>query len=99
MDRHHDRHHPHDLPLDGQDADRLAAPGGVRPTLWRTPAGAQPGRLSLQAARLLLDGYTQLGDIVVDVDDDVAFAAAAAATGRHHHALGGHIHLATLGVS
>jgi hypothetical protein len=96
MDRHHD---PHDPAHDGQYAHRLAAPGGVRPTVWRTPAGAQPGRLSTQTARLLLDGYTQPGDIVIDVDDDNAFTAAAADTGRHHHTLGGHIHLATLGVS
>jgi hypothetical protein len=96
MDRHHDPHH---RAHDEQYAHRLTAPGGVPPTVWRTPAGAQPGSLSQQAAQLLLDSYSQPGDIVVDVDDDIALAAAAATTGRHHHALGGHMHLATLGIS
>jgi hypothetical protein len=94
MDRHHDPHHPeHDERL----ANRLAIPGDVRPTLWRTPPPQQPGCLSDEIARHLLDDHTRSGDIVVDVDDDTAFAATAAAIGRRHHALGGDNHLATLG--
>src|SRR5690348_2205520 len=94
-----DRHDPRPLEHDEHLADQFGVPGGARPTVWRTPAGTQPGCLSPQTAQLLLDGYTQPGDIAIDVDDDIAFAAAAAATGRHHHALGGHIHLATLGIA
>jgi hypothetical protein len=94
MDRHHDPHH---LEHDEQLADRLAVPGDVRPSVWRTAPPQQPGCLSHEMARLLLDQHTQAGDIVIDVDDDAAFAATAAATGRRHHALGGDIHLATLG--
>jgi hypothetical protein len=94
MDRHHDPHH---LEHDEQLADRLAVPGDVRPTVWSTAPPRQPGCLSNEMAGLLLDDHTQAGDIVVDVDDDAAFAATAAATGRRHHALGGDIHLATLG--
>lgn len=94
MDRYHD---PHQRVPDEQLAERLAIPGQARPTVWRTPPGEQPGCLSPQLARLLLDGYTQVGDVVIDIDDDIAFAATAAATGRRHHALGGHIHLASLG--
>ena len=94
MDRHHDPHHPdHDEQL----ADRLAVPGDVRPSVWRTPPPQQPGCLTHDMARRLLDDHTQAGDIVIDVDDDVAFAATAAATGRRHHALGGDTHMATLG--
>ena len=94
MDRHHDPHHPeHDERL----ADRLAVPGDVRPSVWRAAPPQWPGCLTHEVAWLLLDDHTQAGDVVVDVDDDVAFAATAAATGRRHHALGGDIHLATLG--
>ena len=95
MDRHHDPHHPDDD--DQRLADRLAVPGDVRPSVWRTPPPQQPGCLSHEMAWRLLDDHTQAGDIVVDVDDDVAFAATAAATGRRHHALDGDIHLGTLG--
>src|SRR5690242_16150668 len=95
MDRHDDpRPREHDEHL----ADQLGIPGGPRPTVWRTPAGPQPWCISPQTAQMLLDGYTRPRDIVIDVDDDIAFAAAAAATARHHHALDGHIHLATLGI-
>src|SRR5262245_45906928 len=94
MDRHHDqtphdptRHDPTPLESDERLADRLAVPGGARPTLWRTPPAQQPGCLSPQLARLLLDERTQVGDVVLDIDDDVAFAATAAASGRRHHAL------------
>lgn len=94
MDRHHGPHH-HEP--DEQFADRLAVPGDIRPTVWRTAPPQQPGWLSHEVAELLLDDHTQAGDIVVDVDDDAAFAATAAATGRRHHTLGGDVHLATLG--
>ncbi|MEV4201086.1 hypothetical protein [Micromonospora globbae] len=103
MDRHHDQtgHDPtrHDsTPRESDErlAGRLAIPGDARPTLWRTPPGQQPGCLSPQLARLLLDDRTQDGDVVLDIDDDVAFAATAAATGRRHHALGGEHHLAAM---
>jgi hypothetical protein len=94
MARHHDPNRP---VTDEQIADLLAIPGDTRPTLWRTPPAAQPGNLSPQLSRLLLDGHTEVGDVVIDVDDDIAFAATAAATGRRHHALGGERHLASLG--
>jgi hypothetical protein len=94
MDRHHDPHHPEH---NEQLADRLAIPGDVRPSVWRATPPRQPGCLSHEVAWLLLDEHTRAGDVVVDVDDDAAFAATAAATGRRHHALGGDIHLATLG--
>jgi hypothetical protein len=81
---------------DAVDADALAVPGGVRPAVWLADA---PGThaLSPQLARALLDEHTRHGDVVVDIDDDVAFAAAAAETGRRHHALGGGHRLAPLG--
>src|SRR5690349_21268906 len=82
---------------DQQLADWLAVPGGPRPTVWHAAPPPQPGCLSDQVAWHLLHEHAQAGDIVVDVDDDIAFAATAAATGRRHHALGGDIHLATLG--
>jgi hypothetical protein len=94
MDRHHDLYRP--VP-DQQLAERLAIPGEVRPTVWRTPPGEQPGCLSPELARLLLDGHTQIGDVIVDIDDDIALATTAAAAGRRHHALDGDIHLADLG--
>jgi len=94
MDRHHDAHHPEP---DEQLADRLAISSDIRPIVWRTAPPQQPGCLSHEVARLLLNEHTQAGDIVVDVDDDTAFAATAAATGRRHHALGGDTHMATLG--
>lgn len=57
-------------------------------------AACDGGGLPAPLARLLLDVYTHVGDVVVDIDDDITFAAAAA---RRHHALGGQRHLATLG--
>jgi hypothetical protein len=81
---------------DAVDADALAVPGGVRPVVWLADA-AVPDALSPQLARALLDEHTRHGDVVVDIDDDVAFAAAAAETGRRHHALGGGHRLAPLG--
>ncbi len=79
---------------DGLDADALAVPGGVPPVVWL--AAAASDALSPQVASALLDEHTEHGDVVVDVDDDVAFAAAAAETGRRHHALGGDHHLTAL---
>ena len=76
--------------------DALAVPGGVRPVVWLADAAARQA-LSPQLARALLDEHTRRGDVVVDIDDDVAFAAAAAETGRRHHALGGGHRLAPLG--
>jgi len=76
--------------------DALAVPGGVRPVVWLADA-ATPRALSPQLARALLDEHTRRGDVVIDIDDDVAFAAAAAETGRRHHALGGGHRLAPLG--
>jgi hypothetical protein len=98
MDRHHDqtRHDSTQLESDERLADRLAVLGDARPTLWRTPPAQQSGCLSAQLARLLLDEHTQVGDVVLDIDDDVAFAATAAAAGRRHHALGGEHHLAAI---
>src|SRR5437763_413837 len=81
---------------DAVDADALAVPGGVRPVVWLADAAA-PDALSPQLARALLDEHTRRGHVVVDIDDDVAFAAAAAETGRRHHALGGGHRLAPLG--
>ena len=71
--------------------------GARHPIVWHTPSGAQPGSLSPELARLLLDSFTQAGALVVDVDDDIAFAATAAATGRRHHAVGGHAALPSIG--
>ncbi len=81
---------------DAVDADALAVPGGVRPVVWRVDAAA-PHALSPQLARALLYEHTRRGDVVVDIDDDVAFAAAAAETARRHHALGGGHRLAPIG--
>jgi len=96
MDHYPDPNHQE---RDQHLADRLAIPGDVRPAVWRTPPPQPPGYLTPQLAQLLLDGYTRVGDLVIDVDDDIAFAATAAASGRRHHGLGGDIHLATLGHS
>jgi len=80
----------------GDPADHLAIPGDPLPWLvWGPPT--PDGGLSPQIARIIIDGYTATGDVVIDVDDDAAFAATAARTGRSHHALGGAHHLATLG--
>jgi hypothetical protein len=78
-------------------AEQMAVPGGLRPEVWYAAAAERRGVLSPQLARRLLDAHTQTGDLVIDVDDDVAFAAAAAETDRRHHALGGDNQLATLG--
>lgn len=50
--------------------------------------GQRPGSLPVELAQLLLTRYTRAGDIVVDLDDDVALAAEAAASGRRHYAAG-----------
>jgi hypothetical protein len=104
MDRHHDQFHPYPAGPDPtrpgigeQLADRLAIPGDVPPTVWHFAPAHQRGCLSPQLARQLLDECTQVGDVVLDVDDDVALAATAAATGRRHHALAGEHHLAAMG--
>jgi hypothetical protein len=81
---------------DAVDANALAVPGGVRPVVWLADAAA-PNALSPQLARALLDEHTRRGDVVVDIDDDIAVAAAAAETGRRHHALGGGHRLAAVG--
>jgi hypothetical protein len=83
-------------PADGDAADRLAIPGDPRPWLVWAPV-TPDGGLSPQLARILLDGYTATGDVVIDIGDDAEFAATAARTGRRHHALCGAKHLATLG--
>jgi hypothetical protein len=88
----------HSSSTDGNDAEAepLAIPGGPRP--WLVWAPVHPaGGLSPELARIVLDAYTVTGDVVLDVDDDAAFAAVAARTGRRHHALAGANHLATLG--
>jgi hypothetical protein len=77
------------------DVAALAIPGGVRPVVWLAPSAGDA--LSPRLARRLLHEYTHHGDLIVDVDDDVALAAAAAETGRRHHALGGTHRLAALG--
>jgi hypothetical protein len=91
-----DHHDTRPQVTDQQIAAHLAIPGDARPSLCRVAATAD-GNLSPQLARLILATHTNIGDVVVDVDDDIAFAAAAAQAGRRHHALGGATHLATLG--
>jgi hypothetical protein len=91
-----DVHEPAPHTGGGDTADHLAIPGDPRPQLVWAPA-SPGGGLSPQLARIILDGYTVTGDVVIDVDDDAVFAATAAQTGRRHHALGGTRHLATLG--
>jgi hypothetical protein len=78
-------------------ADRLAVPGGMRPRIWHLAAPGRSGVLSAQLAHRLLDTHTTPGGVVIDVDDDTAFAAASIGTGRRHHALGGDTRLAALG--
>jgi hypothetical protein len=48
--------------------------------------GQRPGSLPVELAQLLLTQYTRAGDIVVDLDDNVALAAEAAASGRRNYA-------------
>ena len=97
MDRHHTRPSARpDEHVDGQLAHRLALPAGARPAIWRVPPPQQPGCLSPELAQLLLDSHTRPGDVVLDIDDDIAFAATAAAAARRHHALGGARHLAEM---
>jgi hypothetical protein len=91
-----DAHEPAPQPAGGDATPDLAIPGEPRPRLVWAPANPDGG-LSPQLARFILDAYTATGDVVIDVDDDAAFAATAAQTGRRHHALGGTKHLATLG--
>ena len=99
MDRHHHTRpsaRP-DKQFHGQQlADRLVLPDGARPTIYRVPPAGQPGCLTPQLAQLLLDDHTEVGDVVLDIDDDIAFAATAAAASRRHHALGGAHHLAEM---
>lgn len=66
------------FPLSGVESTRVIL---IRP-------GQRPGSLPAELAQLLLCRYTQAGDIVVDLDDDVALAAEAAASGRRHYAAG-----------
>jgi hypothetical protein len=66
------------FPLSGVESTRVIL---IRP-------GQRPGSLPAELAQLLLSRYTQAGDIVVDLDDDVALAAQAAASGRRHYAAG-----------
>lgn len=89
MDRHR--------PIRHRPDEQTAASGGVPPVVWHLPSGVPPNCLSPQAAGLLLGTHSQPGDVVLDIDDDVAFAAAAAAAGRRHHALAGAQHLADIG--
>ena len=91
-DRHDTRPHPHN----DVAAIHLAIPGDRRPSICHV-AATSDGNLSPQLARLILDAHTRVGDVALDIDDDVAFAAAAAQAGRRHHALGGTQHLATMG--
>ncbi|GAA0919847.1 hypothetical protein [Virgisporangium aurantiacum] len=96
MDRHDHQHTRPGSRLDAQLADRLALPGQASPAVWHVPPAQQPGCLSPQLADLLLNDQTQVGDVVLDIDDDVAFAATAVAAGRRHHTLGGAHHLAAM---
>jgi hypothetical protein len=73
----------------------LALPGVAPTVIWLAPPSGDG--MSPQLARTLLDTHTRRGDVVVDVDDDIALAAAAAETQRRHHALGGAQRLADLG--
>ncbi|MBN1171101.1 MAG: hypothetical protein JXA67_02910 [Micromonosporaceae bacterium] len=73
-----------------------AAPEGQRCVLWGIPPTEQPGCLPQPLARWLLEAYTQDGDVIVDIDDDMTCAGVAAAMGRRHHALGGEQHLAAM---
>ena len=91
-----DHHEPVPLAPDGATWGTFAIPGDARPSLFRLPA-AGDASLSPQLARLILDRRTTVGDVVIDVDDDIAFAAAAVRAGRRHHALGGAVHLAAMG--
>jgi hypothetical protein len=69
----------------------------LRSAIWHVAEPpATPGELAPELASRLLDAYTQPADLVIDVDEDVAFAAAATVTGRHHAALGGDTRLVAL---
>jgi hypothetical protein len=81
--------HRESVPTDSNDEPgAYAIPRAGLPWLVCVPAGTDT-ELSPQLAQLILDVHTAVGDVVVDIDDDSAFAAAAAETGRRHHALGG----------
>jgi hypothetical protein len=94
-------HHPDPIdPVDETAVDQTAIPNQGRPTVWSAPPAQQPGCFSHGVARRLLTELTQRGDVVLDIDDDIAFAATAATaaiTGRRSHALGGDEHLAAMG--
>ena len=77
-------------------ASSFATPGSRPPSVIRV-AVTSDGNLPPQFARLILEAYTSVGDVALDIDDDVSFAAVAAQTGRRHHALGGTQYLATMG--
>jgi hypothetical protein len=66
------------FPLSGVESTRVIL----------TRPGQRPGSLPVELAQLLLTRYTRAGDIVVDLDDDVALAAEAAASGRRHYPAG-----------
>ena len=92
-----DHHEPIRPAADEPPADWAVLPGQPHPTVWRAQPAQQPGSLSPGVARRLLQERTQRGDVVLDLDDDIAFAATAAVTGRRSHALGGDQHLAAMG--
>ncbi len=94
MDRHHDQTRPEPT---GNEPTRPANPSDTQPAVWLVPRAQRPGYLSPELARLLLRDRTQVGDVVLDIDDDIALATTAAATGRRHHALDGAQHLAAMG--
>jgi hypothetical protein len=92
------RHDPTRPGAENWPADQFAIPGEDSPTVWITQPPVEVGSLPRQVANLLLNAFTQFGDLVVDLDDDEAFATIAAEMGRRHHALGGD-HLASIGRS
>lgn len=68
-----------------------SSPGRARLTVWHCPPPDQSGCLTVELAQRLLDGYTQAGQVVIDLDNDPSLPGIAAATDRGHHALDGHI--------
>lgn len=82
-----DPQHPEPRPSDPAEGPfPLSEVESTRVILTRP--GQRPGSLPVELAQLLLTRYTRAGDIVVDLDDDVALAAEAAASGRRHYAAG-----------
>jgi hypothetical protein len=81
MDHEHPRPtNPSDLPL------------STRPTIWHTPPADRPGDLSADLSRRLLETFTHVGNVIVDIDNDATLTEVAAATQRHLHSLGGNTH-------